>query len=92
MIGIPEAANIRIPCEDNPERKELSLRQLDFPLEVEAGGAMSSQGLGGVEEDFPVDGNRPFVSLTVLNETMKVESRSTCGTAFSRIFTGGFPG
>ena len=72
MIGSPEAANIRIPGEDTPEKEELSPRQLDSPREVEAGGAMSSQGLGGVEEDSPVDGNRLLVSLTELNETMKI--------------------
>ena len=41
MIGSPEAANIRIPGEDIPEREELS--QLDFPLDVEAAKKISKQ-------------------------------------------------
>ena len=45
-----EAANIKVPGDETSERRELSQRQLGLPQEAEAGGAMSSQGLGEVEK------------------------------------------
>ena len=55
-----EAVNINVPGDETPERRELSQRQLNLPQEVEAGGAMSSQGLGEVEKGSPGEGSRLF--------------------------------
>ena len=63
------AVNVKVPDEEAPpEGRELSPSQLNLPQEeVEAGGAMSSQGLGEV----PGEGRLLFVRLAEMSENMK---------------------
>ena len=50
IMQISEAANIKVPGDETPERRELSSGQLNLPQEVGAGSAMNSQGLGEVDK------------------------------------------
>ena len=67
-----EAANIKVPGDETPERRELSQSQLNLPQEEGAGSAMSSQGLGEVDKGSPGEGSRLFDRLEELTDTVKI--------------------